>query len=119
MTADAPMCVLLVEDDASYAALIAAELRGAAIDLHQAGSLAAAASEIPRRSFDAILLDLGLPDSSGIDLAREALARFAGLRVVLATGYQEGEAGSASGSWIRLPKPYHSADLQRVLSTIL
>src|SRR5687768_5562851 len=70
MTADAPMCVLLVEDDASYAALIAAELRGAAIDLHQAGSLAAAASEIPRRSFDAILLDLGLPDSSGIDTVR-------------------------------------------------
>ncbi|HJR61410.1 MAG TPA: PAS domain S-box protein [Vicinamibacterales bacterium] len=70
MTADAPMCVLLVEDDASYAALIAAELQGAAIDLHQAGSLAAAASEIPRRSFDAILLDLGLPDSSGIDTVR-------------------------------------------------
>jgi len=67
MAADTPMCVLLVEDDASYAALIAAELQGTAIDLHQAGTLAEAQSKIPLRSFDAILLDLGLPDSSGVE----------------------------------------------------
>jgi hypothetical protein len=39
---------------------------------------------------------------------------------VIATGYHENEAGGGSGgSWVRLPKPYHSADLQRVLSTII
>jgi hypothetical protein len=39
--------------------------------------------------------------------------------VVIATGYQESDPGGAqTGSWVRLPKPYHSADLQRVLSTI-
>jgi two-component system cell cycle sensor histidine kinase/response regulator CckA len=65
MTA-APMRVLLVEDDASYAALISAELQGAAIDLRHVTSLAAAESELVSRKFDAILLDLGLPDSAGV-----------------------------------------------------
>jgi PAS domain S-box-containing protein len=60
------MRVLLVEDDASYAALVAAELQMASIDLHHADTLAAAENELGRFDFDAMLLDLGLPDSSGV-----------------------------------------------------
>jgi PAS domain S-box-containing protein len=62
----ASMRVLLVEDDAAYAALIGNELHNAPIDLHRVASLRAARSELQSHAFDAILLDLGLPDSSGI-----------------------------------------------------
>jgi PAS domain S-box-containing protein len=58
--------VLLVEDDAAYAEMIGIELRQANIDVARACTLAAASAELDRRSFDAILLDLGLPDSTGI-----------------------------------------------------
>ena len=58
--------VLLVEDDTAYAAMVRAELQEAAIDLENVGTLAAARAAIARREFDAILLDLGLPDSSGL-----------------------------------------------------
>ena len=65
MTVDS-MRVLLVEDDASYAALVGAELQEAPIDLHRVESLSAARAAVQHHSFDAILLDLGLPDSSGV-----------------------------------------------------
>jgi two-component system cell cycle sensor histidine kinase/response regulator CckA len=63
----APMRVLLVEDDAAYAAFIAAELAGASIDLHRVATLGEALSELLNHSFDAILLDLGLPDTEGAE----------------------------------------------------
>jgi hypothetical protein len=59
--------VLLVEDDADYATMIATELRHAGIELEQVCTLARASDEVRRRSFDAVLLDLGLPDSQGIE----------------------------------------------------
>ena len=62
----APMRVLLVEDDRDYAAMLQAELGGSVVELHVAGSLAAARAELERAPFDAVLLDLGLPDSSGL-----------------------------------------------------
>ena len=62
----APMRVLLVEDDRDYAAMLLAELDAAVVELHVAGSLASAQAELGRASFDAVLLDLGLPDSSGL-----------------------------------------------------
>ncbi|HEY0874174.1 MAG TPA: ATP-binding protein [Vicinamibacterales bacterium] len=61
-----PMRVLLVEDDRPYAALVGTELRGTAVDVHHVTTLDAASRAVRGRNFDAILLDLGLPDSSGL-----------------------------------------------------
>lgn len=60
------MRVLLVEDDHPYAALVGTELRATACDVHHVTTLDAASRAVRDRSFDAILLDLGLPDSSGL-----------------------------------------------------
>ena len=114
-----PLKVLLVEDDAlvRWATLAMFEELGHAVTA--VASAREALQSLAAERFDVLFTDVGLPDSSGIDLAREALGRVSGLKVVLATGYQESEAaGGAGGGWVRLPKPYHSADLQRVLSTI-
>jgi hypothetical protein len=60
------MRVLLVEDDPAYARLIATELDGTGIELHQAGTLQAAREALLARRFDAVVLDLELPDSRGL-----------------------------------------------------
>jgi PAS domain S-box-containing protein len=113
-----PLKVLLVEDDplVRWATLAMFEELGHAVTA--AATAREALQSLDAERFDVLFTDLGLPDSSGIDLAREALSRAGGLKVVIATGYHEIDAGSSGGGWVRLPKPYHSADLQRVLSTI-
>jgi hypothetical protein len=88
MPAALSMRVLLVEDDESYAALVAAELQEAGIHLHHASTVAAGESELARQTFDAVLLDLGLPDSSGVETV-ERMQEAAGpvpIVVLTATG---------------------------------
>ena len=79
---------LLVEDDDAYAAMIQADLAmspSASVTLHRERTLADALAALPTVPFDAVLLDLGLPDSGGLDtLAR--LQRSAGeLPIVVLT----------------------------------
>jgi DNA-binding response OmpR family regulator len=83
------MRVLLVEDDAMLGAALRAGLRqdGHAVDwIRSAGEadsawLVAAASA----PFDAVVLDLGLPDGAGLDLLRRARARGLVTPVIIAT----------------------------------
>ena len=61
-----PLRVLLVDDDDGYAAFVGRELAAAPVTLSRAGSIDSACRAIERERFDAILLDLGLPDSHGL-----------------------------------------------------
>jgi DNA-binding NarL/FixJ family response regulator len=65
--------VMVVEDHADFRALMEALLGGEPdIDLlAQAGSLAEAREQAARSEFDAVVLDLGLPDGNGADLIAE------------------------------------------------
>ena len=78
--------ILLVEDDESFSVLVRAYLRAMAADdkpplatlphyssvpkLDAVGTLAAARAQLAARHYDLVLLDLHLPDSSGIDTLR-------------------------------------------------
>jgi DNA-binding NarL/FixJ family response regulator len=85
--------VLVVDDhplflDGVRAAVTGAEdveIVGEAADAR--GALSAAAEVEP----DVVLLDVGLPDGSGIDVAREILAAQPGVRVLMMTMSDEDE----------------------------
>jgi two-component system, OmpR family, response regulator len=66
--------VLIVEDDDMMGALLAAFLEKSGYDAVLAPSAAKMAEETGRRTFDAIVLDLGLPDEDGLVLARRLRA---------------------------------------------
>jgi two-component system KDP operon response regulator KdpE len=70
---DGPL-VLAVEDDARNAALLRASLVPAGYRLAIVASLTAARSWLADERPDLVLLDAGLPDGSGLDLARELRA---------------------------------------------
>src|SRR5690606_22145510 len=53
-------------DDLAYAGLIQAELQNSGIDLFTTGTFAGARAALQARQFDAVLLDLDLPDSTGV-----------------------------------------------------
>jgi DNA-binding response OmpR family regulator len=63
--------LLLVEDDPMIGQTLSLSLPYRGFDLQVATSLLEGASLIDRRSFDLILLDLQLPDGTGIDLCRK------------------------------------------------
>ena len=58
--------VLLVDDDDGYAAFVERELASSPVTLVRAASVAAARRALDEDRFDAVLLDPGLPDSSGV-----------------------------------------------------
>lgn len=80
--------VLLVEDSPSDAALVASHLEGTHVDLHTVPTRAQAVALLGRRSFDAVLLDLGLPDGYGLATAVELVERF-DVPLVVLTGRPE------------------------------
>lgn len=70
MTAPPPL-ILAVEDDARNVALLRAVLERTGYRLVVVGSLAEARAWLADQQPDLILLDIGLPDGSGLELADE------------------------------------------------
>jgi two-component system copper resistance phosphate regulon response regulator CusR len=69
------MRILVVEDESALAASLAKGLRQAAHAVDLAPTLAEARSRLAMERYDGVLLDLGLPDGSGLVLAREIRSR--------------------------------------------
>ena len=62
--------VLIVDDDGSLATLLSSYLAGHGIDSHPVGNIHEALEAVKDQEFSLVLLDLGLPDGDGVDLAR-------------------------------------------------
>ena len=63
--------LLLIDDDARLAAMVGDYLRQAGFEVDAAGSLSAGRAKLRDGHYDALLLDLMLPDGDGLDLTRE------------------------------------------------
>lgn len=65
------MKVLLIEDDDSIASSLLAALTGTGIDAQREKTAHEGHSKATSERFDVILLDLGLPDGNGLDVAKK------------------------------------------------
>ena len=87
----APLKVVLVEDDAAFQEAFRTALAGAP-DMAMVG-VAATAAEARAMLVDApadvLVVDLGLPDGSGIDVIGEAHARWPGCAIMVATTFAD------------------------------
>jgi response regulator RpfG family c-di-GMP phosphodiesterase len=84
--------VLLIEDNPGDARLVRENLTiSGAIDFHLdwAPDLASGLAHLAENSIDAILLDLGLPDSSGFATFEKVYARAAQIPIILLTGLDD------------------------------
>src|SRR5579862_8335342 len=117
--------VLLVEDDELNQALVRAILARSAspvlreAQLATAGSLAQARAALAADAIDIVLLDMRLPDGSGLDLAAELQRRRDQVSpaVIALSGAaaEQREAALAAGCVAVLGKPYGAADLAGLL----
>ena len=82
-----PIRVLLVEDDDFYAQLLGRALTSSTlpVDLDRSTTLADAGARLRQERFAAILLDLNLPDSSGIETIRRTRTLAPGTPIVVLT----------------------------------
>ena len=81
------MPLLMVEDDANVADTLAERLRANGYAVTPATSVTAARQALATGQFDIALLDVGLPDGSGFDVARTLRDTSPGTAMVFLTAY--------------------------------
>lgn len=89
--------VLLIEDEASYAGLVSLLLRNNPeqdYEITIAATLAKGMEQLSsEQDFDAVLLDLSLPDSKGIDTLLRLIDAFPNTNVIVLTGTSDRDQG--------------------------
>jgi len=86
--------VLLIEDDEADFQLVReqlAEQKRVTLQLERSDRLLAAVELLKRSYFDIVLLDLGLPDSSGTDAFDKLHEAFSTIPVIILTGHNDEE----------------------------
>jgi DNA-binding response OmpR family regulator len=116
------MKILIVEDERKLGQFILKGLQEAAYTARLVGSCAAASDALSDSHYDAIVLDLGLPDGSGLDLLRRW--RQSGFQepvlILSARGQTEDRiAGLNLGADDYLPKPFSFDELLARLRSLL
>lgn len=116
------MRLLLVEDDPKLGPRLADDLRkkGFAVDLVDNGIDAEFMGD--EIAYDVIILDIGLPDLSGIEVLKNWRARGNSLAVLILTArddWQERVDGFQAGADDYLGKPFHFEELLERLNALI
>ena len=105
--------VLLVDDDAALRTSLAEQL-AAEYDTAEAGSGSAALAAAKSEPFDAILLDIGLPDSDGRQVCRKLREAGVACPIIMLTGAtaeSDTVAGLDAGANDYVAKPFRLGEL--------
>ena len=116
--------LLLIDDDARLSSMVGDYLRNSGFEVEVAGSLAAGRERLAAAPFDALVLDLMLPDGDGLDLCRELRAdgRHRHLPLLMLTARGEPMdriVGLELGADDYLPKPFEPRELLARVKALL
>jgi len=108
------MRLLLIEDDLPLAMGLIRELRRVGYALVHVATAGEGAFLLGQASFDVVILDLGLPDRSGLELLRELRGQGMRLPVLILSArdsWRERVDGLKLGADDYLGKPFHQEEL--------
>jgi two-component system phosphate regulon response regulator OmpR len=116
--------LLLIDDDARLTTMVVDYLQANGYEVTAAGTLAAGRESLKQHAYDALLLDLMLPDGDGLDLTRELRADARTRRLPLLMLTARGEppdriVGLEIGADDYLPKPFEPRELLARIRAIL
>jgi two-component system phosphate regulon response regulator OmpR len=116
--------VLLIDDDKRLTTMVGDYLRGNGFEVDTAGSLGTGRDRLRAAAYDALVLDLMLPDGDGLDLTRELRAdpRLKRLPLLMLTARGEPldrVVGLELGADDYLPKPFEARELLARLKALL
>jgi len=113
--------ILMIDDDDRLAGMVSDYLGGAGFRVTVAGTGAAGEQLLKREAFDAVILDLMLPDADGLDLCRRLRAT-SDVPILMLTARGEPMdrvVGLELGADDYLAKPFEPRELQARLRAIL
>lgn len=105
--------ILLLEDDSSLGATLQERLTLEKYQVEWAQSLGEARDALKKQEFDLAIFDLGLPDGSGFEMAKE-LKEISAIPFIFVTAASDAEnrlAGFELGAEEFIPKPFHLKEL--------
>lgn len=116
--------ILLIDDDLRLSAMVGDYLRAQGYEVSNAPSLAAGRDLLARQAFDALVLDLMLPDGDGLDLCKELRASTRHRHLPLLMLSARGEptdriVGLEVGADDYLPKPFEPRELLARIRALL
>jgi DNA-binding NtrC family response regulator len=112
--------VLVVEDEQELRQIIADSLEAKGFVVAQALDAADARSRLEGFAYDAVVVDLRLPDADGMDILDAAMARYPEIRCVVITGWggvEEAVTAMKRGAVDFLIKPFELSRLAQILRT--
>ncbi len=118
VTEASPYSVLVVEDNLDLVMGLQDLLHHDGYAVMVAGTVAGALELVRAHRFNAIILDLGLPDGDGIEVLKESQRLDPSLPVVIVTAHisQDRTVGSlVEGAFAYLTKPYDREELRHIL----
>jgi two-component system response regulator AtoC len=110
--------LLIVDDEESFRKLIGRELERGGYAVQTAGGLDEARRALTQRSFHVVILDVRMPDGSGLELLKEIKEASPSTEVIMLTAYgtvQEAIHAMKEGAHDFLTKPCKLAELEAVL----
>ncbi|HEY1394291.1 MAG TPA: response regulator transcription factor [Methylibium sp.] len=116
--------LLLIDDDLRLTGMVGDYLRSSGFEVDVAPTLGAGRQALARETYDALVLDLMLPDGDGLDLCRElrANSRTRALPLLMLTARGEPMdriLGLELGADDYLPKPFEARELLARLKALL
>jgi PAS domain S-box-containing protein len=114
--------ILVVDDEPKLAQLLQSFLELQGHDVRTATSGAMALTLLAERSFDLLLTDLGMPEMSGWDVAREAQRLRPALPVIMVSGWGaeiDPQQVAESGVVEVIQKPYTFETIHQVIDKVL
>jgi len=113
--------ILMVEDDRALAAMVAEYLGKHGMDVTTRGDAAGGLAALARADFDAVILDVMLPDRDGFEVCRSIRARSSVPIVMLTARGEETDriVGLELGADDYLPKPFNPRELLARLKAVL
>jgi two-component system, NtrC family, response regulator GlrR len=111
--------VLILDDDAELCTLLSMRLEARGYRVESAGTAREGLEKVGRASYDAMILDLRLPDSTGLDVLADVRARKPDLPIIMLTAHGTIETAVEAmqrGAFGFLTKPFHDHELLQKLA---
>ena len=115
---DRPCHVLLCEDDALIRLDLADILSGLGTEVTETASGQETLDRLQEGQYDALLIDVGLPDISGEEVATRVRAQHPDMPIIFATGQAEVPSAAALGRCAVVQKPFGDRDLERAFARL-